>query len=123
MCTDEMTAGSVMVPQRERRRLAAASHAFNVAQKRFVAVFPDYATDTVRDLPNMVQRTQSSDAPRAQNSDVPRTQGSDVPEAPPPDAPRAPEPSWSARHAGMSVLVVLACLFAAKVLETASRRS
>ncbi|KOS12469.1 ubc-like protein [Malassezia pachydermatis] len=53
MCTDEMTAGSVMATQRERRTLAAKSHAFNVAQRKFTLIFPDYAGPSVKDLPNM----------------------------------------------------------------------
>ncbi|WFD34803.1 E2 ubiquitin-conjugating enzyme [Malassezia cuniculi] len=54
MCTDEMTTGSVLVSSRERRALAAQSHAFNAAQRRFVQMFPEYAGPTMKDLPNMV---------------------------------------------------------------------
>lgn len=39
----------------ERKKLAAQSHAWNVSQRQFLKVFPEYATDKAhaKDLPNM----------------------------------------------------------------------
>ena len=42
MCTDELTTGSVLVSARERRLLAAQSHAYNLRQRRFTQLFPEY---------------------------------------------------------------------------------
>ncbi|SHO77409.1 Similar to S.cerevisiae protein UBC6 (Ubiquitin-conjugating enzyme involved in ERAD) [Malassezia sympodialis ATCC 42132] len=119
MCTDEMTAGSVMATPRERRLLAAKSHAFNISQRRFAQLFPDYMGPMPRDLPNM-----SRPASVAANPAPPQVQ----PETPPahptaPDAaarapvPAAPEPQWSVRHVAISAFVVLTGLFAVKLVE------
>ena len=74
MCTDELTTGSVLSSERDRRALAAQSHAYNVRQKRFLQLFPDYAGSVGRDLPNMskpaatIDQTTSSVEPKPRNS-------------------------------------------------------
>ncbi|WFD00121.1 E2 ubiquitin-conjugating enzyme [Malassezia yamatoensis] len=61
MCTDELTTGSVLGSQRERRTLAAQSHAYNLRQKKFLQLFPDYAGSASRDLPNMTKPATTMD--------------------------------------------------------------
>lgn len=53
MLSDEMTTGSVTSSDAHKRVFAARSHAWNVGQKRFQEVFPDFCTPTMQDLPNM----------------------------------------------------------------------
>lgn len=53
MCSDEMTTGSVTASEADRRKLAAQSHAFNLTQKKFCQIFPEYADAQIKDLPNM----------------------------------------------------------------------
>lgn len=53
MCSDEMTTGSVTASDADRRKLAAQSHAFNLTQKKFCQIFPEYADAQLKDLPNM----------------------------------------------------------------------
>ena len=53
MCSDEMTTGSVTASEADRRTLAARSHEFNITQKRFCQIFPEFAGKELRDLPNM----------------------------------------------------------------------
>ncbi|KAJ9474278.1 Ubiquitin-conjugating enzyme E2 6 [Pseudozyma hubeiensis] len=53
MCSDEMTTGSVTASDADRRKLAAQSHAFNLTQKKFCQIFPEYAGAQLKDLPNM----------------------------------------------------------------------
>ncbi|SOV02984.1 probable UBC6 - E2 ubiquitin-conjugating enzyme [Ustilago sp. UG-2017a] len=53
MCSDEMTTGSVTASDADRRKLAAQSHAFNLTQKKFCQIFPEYAGPEIKDLPNM----------------------------------------------------------------------
>lgn len=62
MCADEMTTGSVMVSAQDRKTLAARSHAFNIQQRRFKQLFPEYSGEAIKDLPNMgeVEKTSSS---------------------------------------------------------------
>ncbi|PWN92998.1 UBC-like protein [Acaromyces ingoldii] len=62
MCADEMTTGSVMVSPQDRKTLAARSHAFNIQQRRFKQLFPEYSGEGIKDLPNMgeVEKTPSS---------------------------------------------------------------
>lgn len=54
------TPGATKAPTAERRALAAASHAWNLAQPKFRTLFPEYAGKEVRDVPNM-----SGAAPKA----------------------------------------------------------
>ena len=102
MCTDEMTAGSVMATNRERQSLAAKSHSFNVAQRRFVQLFPDYAGPEVRNVPNMTQAAK------------PPTPATPVLPAPPAAAAPPPSSSW---NIGIMATVVLTCLFAVKLFD------
>ncbi|SNX85655.1 probable UBC6 - E2 ubiquitin-conjugating enzyme [Melanopsichium pennsylvanicum] len=53
MCSDEMTTGSVTASDADRRKLAAQSHAFNLTQKKFCQIFPEYADLQIKNLPNM----------------------------------------------------------------------
>ncbi|WFD44379.1 E2 ubiquitin-conjugating enzyme [Malassezia psittaci] len=61
MCTDELTTGSVLGSERERRALAAQSHAYNLRQKKFLQMFSDYAGSVSRDLPNMTKPATTID--------------------------------------------------------------
>lgn len=125
MCTDEMTAGSVMATQRERRLLAAKSHAFNISQRRFAQMFPDYMGPVSRDLPNMSRPANVASTPApAPAPTQPAQASSEAPPAPAPPVEKAkntPEPSpdspWSAKHVAISALVVLTGLFAVKLVE------
>ncbi|KAG2071069.1 UBC-like protein [Suillus decipiens] len=56
MLSDEMTTGSVTSSDGHKRAYAARSHSHNLTQPRFREAFPDYCTDTLRDLPNMGER-------------------------------------------------------------------
>ncbi|SPO29356.1 probable UBC6 - E2 ubiquitin-conjugating enzyme [Ustilago trichophora] len=60
MCSDEMTTGSVTASDADRRKLAAQSHAFNLTQKKFCQIFPEYAGPQINDLPNMGDKKPSS---------------------------------------------------------------
>ncbi|SPO28518.1 probable UBC6 - E2 ubiquitin-conjugating enzyme [Ustilago trichophora] len=60
MCSDEMTTGSVTASDADRRKLAAQSHAFNLTQKKFCQIFPEYAGSQIKDLPNMGDKKPSS---------------------------------------------------------------
>lgn len=62
MCSDEMTTGSVTASDADRRKLAAQSHAFNLTQKKFCQIFPEYATPQITDLPNMGDRKPTTSA-------------------------------------------------------------
>ncbi|KAJ9103800.1 hypothetical protein QFC21_002262 [Naganishia friedmannii] len=53
MLTDEITTGAVKTTEAEKKRFAAASHGFNLANKKFRDVFPEYATPELTDLPDM----------------------------------------------------------------------
>ncbi|KAL8279709.1 hypothetical protein RQP46_007804 [Phenoliferia psychrophenolica] len=53
MVSDEMTTGSMRATDSERKALAAASHAWNITHPRFRSIFPEYATPTLRDVPDM----------------------------------------------------------------------
>lgn len=108
MCTDEMTAGSVMATQRERRTLAAKSHAFNVAQRKFTLIFPDYAGPSVKDLPNM------SRPPNVATTEPSSVQPEETNEA---NVHDKEVPLWNPRNVGLSVVVVVSCLFAAKLID------
>lgn len=50
-----MTAGAMKASSEDRKKLATKSHAWNVSQRQFLKVFPEYAVDKVnaKDLPNM----------------------------------------------------------------------
>ncbi|KAG1776657.1 UBC-like protein [Suillus placidus] len=56
MLSDEMTTGSVTSSDGHKRAYATRSHSHNLTQPRFREAFPDYCTDTLRDLPNMGER-------------------------------------------------------------------
>ncbi|KAK0534860.1 Ubiquitin-conjugating enzyme E2 6 [Tilletia horrida] len=53
MVSDEMTTGSVSGTESERKTLAQQSHAWNIQQKKFKDLFPEYSGATCVDLPNM----------------------------------------------------------------------
>lgn len=144
MCTDEMTTGSVLVSSRERRALAAQSHAFNASQRRFAQIFPEYAGPMMKDLPNMAYapteprapaEPQAQEQPQAQPpaaapaeapapaetsapADSPDDKAADAPAA---DAPRPAESIWSARNLGIAAVVVVAYLFTSRFFDAWSR--
>lgn len=70
MCADEMTTGSVMVSAQDRKTLAARSHAFNIQQRRFKQLFPEYCGEKIKDLPNMGEQASSSAASQDQSKDI-----------------------------------------------------
>ncbi|GAA6012817.1 hypothetical protein JCM10207_005372 [Rhodosporidiobolus poonsookiae] len=53
MMSEEITTGATTSTTPERTKLAAASHAWNLSQPKFKALFPEYATPEMRDPPNM----------------------------------------------------------------------
>ncbi|KAJ9117752.1 hypothetical protein QFC20_000030 [Naganishia adeliensis] len=55
MLGDEITTGAVKTTVEEKKRFAAASHGFNIANKKFRDIFPEYATPEMKDLPDMGQ--------------------------------------------------------------------
>ncbi|OAX39854.1 UBC-like protein [Rhizopogon vinicolor AM-OR11-026] len=65
MLSDEMTTGSVTSSDGHKRAYAARSHSFNLSQSRFKEAFPDYCTETLRDLPNMGERERGKPDPPA----------------------------------------------------------
>ncbi|GAK67923.1 UBC-like protein [Moesziomyces antarcticus] len=87
MCSDEMTTGSVTASSADRKKLAEQSHAFNLTQKKFCQIFPEYAGQQIKDLPNMGDNKQSttSAGAGAASGDANKSEkvGSDSPEAPP----------------------------------------
>jgi len=123
MCTDEMTAGSVKATYRERVQLAACSHAFNKAQRKFVQLFPEYAGDSMRDLPNMTRPAKQTNDTQKRSYTPAQEKGAE-PSLDERTESGGKDPSvWSPRNVGVSVLLVLSCLFVAKLLETLNRRA
>jgi len=123
MCTDEMTAGSVRATHRERVQLAACSHAFNKAQRKFVQLFPEYAGDSMRDLPNMTRPAKQTNDTQKRSYTPAQEKGAE-PSLDERTESGGKDPSvWSPRNVGVSVLLVLSCLFVAKLLETLNRRA
>lgn len=57
MTGEEMTTGSVSASALDRRTYASQSHAWNLKQRKFVSLFPEYAKPTPTPLPNMGQRS------------------------------------------------------------------
>ncbi|WVW79642.1 hypothetical protein I302_101611 [Kwoniella bestiolae CBS 10118] len=53
MLSDEITAGAVKTSEADKKILAKQSHAFNIANKKFRDIFPDYAKPEMKDLPDM----------------------------------------------------------------------
>ncbi|WFD08363.1 E2 ubiquitin-conjugating enzyme [Malassezia vespertilionis] len=120
MCTDELTTGSIIMPSRDRRVLAAKSHAFNRSQRRFAQLFPEYASEVVRDVPNMSLPAQGK------NATLPSRKSARALDALAPSASAASRDASDvkkeANGVGMrsvviGVSVVLAGLFAAKTVE------
>ncbi|WWC90954.1 uncharacterized protein L201_005892 [Kwoniella dendrophila CBS 6074] len=53
MLSDEITAGAVRTSEADKKTLAKQSHAFNISNKKFRDIFPDYAKPEMQDLPDM----------------------------------------------------------------------
>ena len=53
MLEDELTTGGIRTTEAEKKLLAPQSHAFNIKNPKFKAIFPEYADPGMRDLPNM----------------------------------------------------------------------
>ncbi|WWC63743.1 uncharacterized protein I303_106348 [Kwoniella dejecticola CBS 10117] len=53
MLSDEITAGAVKTTVAEKKILAKQSHGFNIANKKFKEIFPDYNKPEMVDLPDM----------------------------------------------------------------------
>lgn len=146
MCSDEMTTGSVSASTADRKKLAKQSHAFNLAQKRFCQLFPEYAGPQATDLPNMgapAKDAQAKVGPTASNgvldkmhatgpntsTDVCLTASiaaaSTPPQAPPiAQAPAQPPPRQRRDLFGLRssvvVLAVVAYLFISRIMEKSS---
>ncbi|WFC95975.1 E2 ubiquitin-conjugating enzyme [Malassezia brasiliensis] len=132
MCTDELTTGSVLVSARERRLLAAKSHAYNLRQRRFTQLFPEYTGPVAKDLPNMSRpaaapAVTAPAAAKAPEKPAPTSASGATPANPTPPAsddaapPPAPPPAQNAASK-WRIFFWVACsvagvLFANKVLE------
>lgn len=127
MCAEELTTGSVMASTRERRLLAAQSHAFNMRQRRFAQLFPEYTGAVAKDLPNM-SRPASAPAATKENATpalAPAPAAAEPAQIAPPakaDAPpAAAEPEThaptSARPLVWLTAGVASLLFLAKIVE------
>ncbi|CED84691.1 ubc-like protein [Phaffia rhodozyma] len=53
MLSDEITTGSISTTNAERVSLAEKSHAWNLSNKKFKDMFPDYCTPKAKDVPDM----------------------------------------------------------------------
>lgn len=60
MLSDEMTTGSVTTTDADKRAYAARSHTWNLGQRKFKEVFPDFCTTSLRDLPNMGEKERGA---------------------------------------------------------------
>lgn len=85
MLSDEMTTGSVTSSDAHKRVFAARSHVWNIGQKRFAEVFPDFCTPTMQDLPNMglAAASQSASPPQLAAAPPPAPSSLNPPPAPP----------------------------------------
>ncbi|WWC72840.1 uncharacterized protein I206_106804 [Kwoniella pini CBS 10737] len=73
MLSDEITAGAVKTSEADKKILAKQSHAFNIANKKFREIFPDYNKPEMVDLPDMGKGTPSISASKVvtPNTDTP----------------------------------------------------
>jgi len=93
MLSDEMTTGGVTSTDAERRVYASRSHAWNLQNKRFREMFPEYCTEQVSDLPNMGEKERGKPDVPAQPVAAPRAAAPSVtPAASGVAAPAAPVP-------------------------------
>ncbi|ODN76908.1 hypothetical protein L202_05484 [Cryptococcus amylolentus CBS 6039] len=87
MLSNEITAGGVKTTDEEKRILARQSHAYNLKNKKFRDVFPDYATPEMTDLPDMgvppasVSKDSKPIDPSLQSSSTPQTNPTPIPPA------------------------------------------
>ncbi|WWD21265.1 hypothetical protein CI109_105749 [Kwoniella shandongensis] len=68
MLSDEITAGAVKTTDEQKRALAKQSHTFNLNNRKFRDIFPDYATPQMTDLPDMGKPAASSSASKVVNT-------------------------------------------------------
>ncbi|KAH7094010.1 UBC-like protein [Auriculariales sp. MPI-PUGE-AT-0066] len=105
MLSDEITTGGVTTTDADKRAYAARSHAWNLQNKRFREMFPEYCIDQAKDLPNMgVKERGKPDAPqpappaaRAATSPSATAAAAGTVKAPTPKVPTVPLPapeSW-----------------------------
>ena len=66
MLSDEITTGAVKQADSERKTLAAKSHAWNAAQPKFKTLFPEYAGERMKDLPNMSGKAPEPAGPQGE---------------------------------------------------------
>lgn len=66
MLSDEITTGAVKSSDADRKALAAKSHAWNVSQPKFKGMFPDYAGEQPKDLPNMSGKPPAPAGPQGE---------------------------------------------------------
>ncbi|KAK4703605.1 ubiquitin-conjugating enzyme E2 J2, partial [Phenoliferia sp. Uapishka_3] len=76
MVSDEMTTGSMRATDAERKQMAKESHLWNCAHPRFKLMFPEYATPTILDVPDMGVPPSSSSTPPTTTTNVPPTSSS-----------------------------------------------
>lgn len=71
MLSDEITTGAVKQSDSERKSLAAKSHAWNAAQPKFKTLFPEYAGEQLKDLPNMSGKAPEPAGPQGEGKAPP----------------------------------------------------
>lgn len=71
MLSDEITTGAVKHSDSERKTLAAESHAWNAAQPKFRTLFPEYAGERMKDLPNMSGKAPEPAGPQGEGKAPP----------------------------------------------------
>lgn len=111
--------------------MAAQSHAYNLRQRRFAQLFPEYLGPIARDLPNMSrpasvstdtgnQAAKPTQKPAAAPSEEPPRPEDDARPAPPPSSSRhtPPPPRTTSRRFILWVLgAVVGAFFVSKVIE------
>ncbi|GHJ83847.1 hypothetical protein NliqN6_0249 [Naganishia liquefaciens] len=95
MLGDEITTGAVKTTDEEKKRFAAASHAFNIANRKFRDIFPEYAGPEMKDLPDMGLPKPTGPttltSPAAEEPDTDRAPADLVSPPPPPRTTDTPE--------------------------------
>ena len=71
MLSDEITTGAVKHSDSERKSLATKSHAWNAAQPKFRTLFPEYAGERMKDLPNMSGKAPEPAGPQREGKAPP----------------------------------------------------
>ena len=102
----------------ERRTLASRSHLYNLTQRRFVQIFPEFATPETKDLPKMTHRAPEPAAPTAPAAPRATDDAPTPAHRPPPDA-NEPEPLWRSRAAVVVGAILVVGVLVSRMLESA----